>query len=153
RGRRPAAAELPACPGARAAGHAGIRRRQRDHPRLPAGRRACGGGGGGARRAELTDRAGAKGMSGEVTAGELRRWLHGEGEGELALLDVREPGQIAEGHILFSAPLPYSRFEIDLPRLAPNPRVRMVLCDAGDGVAARAATRARAMGYTHVHVL
>ena len=67
-------------------------------------------------------------MSTEIAASELRAWLYDDGE--LALLDVREPGQIADGHILFSAPLPYSRFELDLPRLVPNPNVRMVLCDA-----------------------
>jgi rhodanese-related sulfurtransferase len=87
----------------------------------------------------------------EVSAEELRAWLHDDAE--LALLDVREPGQMAEGHILFSAPAPYSRFELDLPRLVPNPCVRTVLCDAGDGVAGRAARRARALGYAHVAVL
>lgn len=86
-----------------------------------------------------------------IDASTLRRWLY-DGD-ELALLDVREPGQIGEGHILFSAPLPYSRFELDLPRLVPNPQVRMVLCDDGDGVAARAAMRARTLGYKAVHVL
>lgn len=87
----------------------------------------------------------------EIGADELRAWLHDEAE--LALLDVREPGQIAEGHILFSAPAPYSRFELDLPRLVPNPKVRTVLCDAGDGVAGRTAGRARAFGYRDVSVL
>ncbi len=87
-------------------------------------------------------------MTDTVSAATLRAWLFGGDE--LALLDVREPGEVAEGHILFSAPLPYSRFETDLPRLAPNPGVRMVLCDAGDGVAGRAAARARAMGYRNV---
>lgn len=90
--------------------------------------------------------------AGTVPAALLRRWLHGD-TAELALLDVRETGEQAEGHILFSAPLPYSRFELDLPRLAPNAGVRMVLCDGGDGIAARAAARARSMGYADVHVL
>lgn len=90
-------------------------------------------------------------MAGEITAETLRRWLYDGGE--LALLDIRERGQIAMGHILFSAPLPYSRFEIDLPDLVPNTTLRMVLCDDGDGIAARAAARARAMGYARVHVL
>ncbi|MFK7944591.1 MAG: rhodanese-like domain-containing protein [Paracoccaceae bacterium] len=85
------------------------------------------------------------------TAAELQTWLT-DGN-ELALLDVREAGQIGEGHILFSAPVPYSRFEIMLPQLAPNPAVRMVLVDNDDGVALRAAARAEALGYTAVHVL
>ena len=90
-------------------------------------------------------------MAGEVSARTLREWLFDSAE--LALLDVREPGQAVLGHILFSAPLPYSRFELDLPRLVPNPGVRMVLCDDGDGVAERAAQRAEAIGYTAVHRL
>ncbi len=90
-------------------------------------------------------------MGNDISAGQLRAWLYDGAE--LALLDVREPGQIADGHILFSAPLPYSRLELDLPRLVPNPCVRTVLCDAGDGVAGRAAARARALGYTRVACL
>ncbi len=90
-------------------------------------------------------------MSEEISARDLRAWLYGDAE--LALLDVREPGQIADGHILFSVPLPYSRFELDLARLVPNPAVRVVLCDDGDGVAARAADRAGALGYTQVACL
>ena len=90
-------------------------------------------------------------MTDQISAATLRQWLY-YGD-ELALLDVREIGQIAAGHILFSAPLPYSRFELDLPALAPNPTVRMVLVDAGDGVAERAARKASAMGYSNVYVL
>ena len=41
-----------------------------------------------------------------------------------------------------------------MPALVPNPAVRLVLCDEGDGVAERAATRAaEALGYRNVHVL
>ncbi|MGD1924344.1 MAG: rhodanese-like domain-containing protein [Paracoccaceae bacterium] len=90
-------------------------------------------------------------MAQTIDAKTLRQWLYGGGE--LALLDVREVGQMVLGHILFSAPLPYSRFEIDLPRLVPNPSVRVVLCDNGDGIAAKAAARAESMGYGHVAVL
>ena len=90
-------------------------------------------------------------MPAEITAPTLRQWLYDEAE--LALLDVRELGQIANGHILFSAPLPYSRFEIGLPALVPNRTVRMVLVDNGDGVAGRAAERAHALGYENTHVL
>ena len=90
-------------------------------------------------------------MTTQITAQDLRQWLYDGAE--LALLDVRELGQIAEGHILFSAPLPYSRFEIGLPALVPNQHVRMVLCDSGDGVAERAAERAHALGYVNTHVL
>src|SRR5450631_3310304 len=74
-------------------------------------------------------------------------------EREIALIDVSEPGQYGSGHPFFAVPLPYSRFELDLRALVPNPAVRLVLCDQGDGVAARAAARAAASGYHDVHVL
>ncbi|MEM1163250.1 MAG: rhodanese-like domain-containing protein [Pseudomonadota bacterium] len=86
-----------------------------------------------------------------ISASTLRSWLYHDAE--LALLDVREVGQTVLGHILFSAPLPYSVFETRLGGLVPNPRTRVVLCDAGDGVSERAARRAAAMGYTNVSCL
>src|SRR5260370_25220387 len=49
--------------------------------------------------------------------------------------------------------MPYSRFELGLPALVPNPGVRLVLCDDGDGVADRAAKRAEGLGYRNVHLL
>ena len=81
----------------------------------------------------------------------LKAWLS-DGH-EIALLDVREHGQYGMGHLFFAVPLPYSRFELGLGALAPNRAVRLVLCDGGDGVAARAAARAAALGYTNVFVL
>ena len=87
-------------------------------------------------------------MTSQISAQTLRSWLYDGAE--LALLDVREPGQMIQGHILFSAPLPFSVFEARLSTLAPNKNVRMVLCDAGDGVAQRAAVQASAMGYADV---
>ncbi|MEM0988055.1 MAG: rhodanese-like domain-containing protein [Pseudomonadota bacterium] len=92
-------------------------------------------------------------MAATITATELHARLHGPDAGEVALLDVRELGQIAEGHILFSAPLPYSRLELGLPDLVPNRRVPLILLDAGDGVAARAAVRAQSMGYHDISML
>ena len=72
---------------------------------------------------------------------------------EIALLDVREAGQFGEGHLFFAVPLPYSRFELSLRALVPNAGVRLVICDAGDGVAQRAAARAAALGYDDVALL
>ena len=67
---------------------------------------------------------------------------------------MREAGQFGEGHLFFAVPLPYSRFELALPALVPNPAVRLVLCDGGeDAIAARAAKRAEVLGYRNVHVL
>ena len=86
-----------------------------------------------------------------VEAAVLKEWL--SEPGEIALLDVREIGQYAQGHPFFAIPVPYSRLEIDLPRLVPRKSTRTVLLDAGDGVAERAAGRAAALGYGDVYVL
>jgi len=84
-----------------------------------------------------------------VTPAELERML-GDGD-EIAVVDVREHGEYGEGHLLFCVSVPWSRFELDLPRLVPNRRVRMVVYDQADGaVAAKAAAAATALGYTHV---
>ena len=76
-------------------------------------------------------------MAREIDAQALKSWLS-DGS-EIALIDVREAGQFGEAHPFFAVPLPYSRFELGLPQLAPNTSVRLVLCDDGDGVAERAA--------------
>ncbi|WP_454726180.1 MULTISPECIES: rhodanese-like domain-containing protein [Cupriavidus] len=81
----------------------------------------------------------------------LKAWLHGHGE--IALFDVREHGQYGEGHPFHAVPLPYSRLELEIGRLAPNPAARIVLADGGDGVAARAARALAGLGYTDVSVL
>jgi rhodanese-related sulfurtransferase len=86
-----------------------------------------------------------------VDAGTLKAWL--SDGGEIALIDVREHGQYGEAHPFFAVSLPYSRFELGLPALVPNPATRMVLCDGADGVAERAARRAEALGYANVSIL
>ena len=90
-------------------------------------------------------------MAADIDASTLKAAL--SDGGEIAVLDVREHGQYGMGHLFFAVPLPYSRFELDLPALVPNPAVRLVLYDDGDGVAARAAIRAQGMGYRNLHVL
>ena len=80
-----------------------------------------------------------------------RAWLNDTDE--VALLDVREAGQFGEGHPFFAVPAPYSRLELDVPRLVPRRTTRTVLIDDGDGVAERAARRLGDLGYTAVHVL
>ncbi|WP_422692656.1 rhodanese-like domain-containing protein [Comamonas endophytica] len=86
-----------------------------------------------------------------IPATTLRAWLNDGAE--IALLDVREAGQFGEGHPFFAIPAPYSQLEKDVPRLAPRRDTRVVLLDAGDGVAERAAARLAALGYTQLHVL
>jgi rhodanese-related sulfurtransferase len=90
-------------------------------------------------------------MPARTDARTVKAWL--SDGGEIAFLDVREYGQHGEGHPFFAVSLPYSRFELGLPALVPNPAVRLVLCDGGDGIAERAAPRAEAMGYGNVHIL
>src|SRR6202521_1086984 len=90
-------------------------------------------------------------MTAHIDVTTLKAWLGDDRE--IALIDVSEHGQYGSGHLFFAVPLPYSRFELDLPALVPNPAVRLVLCDDGDGVASRAATRAETLGYENVHVL
>ena len=71
-----------------------------------------------------------------VESRQLKAWLH-DGQ-EIALFDVREQGQFGESHLFYAVPLPYSRLEIDIGRLAPRKDVRLVVYDGdGEGVAGR----------------
>ena len=91
-------------------------------------------------------------MNQTVTPGQLQQWLF-DGQ-EIALFDVREHGQYGEAHLFFGVNLPYSRLELEVRRLAPNPQVRLVIYDqSGSDVAARSADRLQALGYSRVHVL
>jgi rhodanese-related sulfurtransferase len=87
----------------------------------------------------------------QIDAVTLKAWLGDQRE--IALIDVSEHGQYGSGHPFFAVSLPYSRFELGLPALVPNPAVRLVLCDEGNGVAARAAARAAAEGYHNMCIL
>ena len=94
-------------------------------------------------------------MTRAITPTTLKTWLH-DGR-EIALLDVREQGQYGEAHLFYATPLPYSRLELDTPRLVPRQSTRIVVYDSGEadtqGVALRAAERLRALGYTDVCLL
>ena len=90
-------------------------------------------------------------MADTISPATLRHWLNDDAE--VALFDVREAGQFGEGHLFFAVPLPYSRLELDAPRLAPRKDVRLVLVDDGDGIASLAAGRLEALGYRQVLVL
>lgn len=82
----------------------------------------------------------------------LKGWLH-EGH-EIALLDVREAGEFADGHLFYAVPLPYSRLELEVERLVPRQSTPVVLCDDGEGeVSERAAKRMAALGYRDVRIL
>jgi len=72
---------------------------------------------------------------------------------EIALLDVREEDPYAQSHPLFSANLPLSRIEADAWRRLPRRTVRIVVFDAGEGLAEPAAAKLRALGYSDVSLL
>jgi rhodanese-related sulfurtransferase len=90
-------------------------------------------------------------MTAQIDAPTLKAWLGDDRE--IALVDVSEHGQYGSGHPFFAISVPYSRFELSLLALVPNPAVRLVLCDQGDGIAARAAARAMPLGYHNLHIL
>ena len=75
---------------------------------------------------------------------------------ELAILDVREQGVFAEGHLLFASNAPLSRLEIEMPRLVPRLSTQIVLCDGGDkheDLVYRAGELLNRCGYRDVNAL
>ena len=90
-------------------------------------------------------------MVGSITAAELRR-RYQAGE-EIAIVDAREEGVFHDRHLLMASCLPLSRLELLAPSLLPRRSVPIVVCDAGEGLAARAASRLAAGGYSDVSVL
>lgn len=90
-------------------------------------------------------------MSETINALTLKKWL--SDKQEIALFDIREAGQFGEGHLFFAVPLPYSRLETEVLRLAPRKDVRTVLVDHGDALAVLAERRLAALGYSQVFVL
>jgi rhodanese-related sulfurtransferase len=90
-------------------------------------------------------------MVGLISPGEVKAWLS-DGQ-EIAFADVRENGQFGDGHPFFAVSLAYSVFEVRLVGTVPNPSVRLVLYDDGDGLAGLAAERAQELGYTNVFIM
>ncbi len=86
-----------------------------------------------------------------VTPQELRTML-GDGR-ELALIDVREEGVFAKGHLLTAACVPLSRLELTLDALVPRRATRVILCDADGSLAQRAAAVMRRHGWRNIAVL
>ena len=72
---------------------------------------------------------------------------------EIALLDVREEAPHAEGHPLFAVNLPFSQLELETYARLPRLNAPIVVFDNGEGLAARAAARLSALGYTDVKLL
>ena len=90
-------------------------------------------------------------MAKTVTAAQSRdRFRSG---GEIAIVDAREEGSFHNRHLLMASCLPLSRLELIAPGLLPRRSAPIVVCDAGEGLAERAATRLTEGGYTDVSVL
>ena len=91
-------------------------------------------------------------MSQKITPQQLQSWLF-DGQ-EIALFDVREHGQYGEAHLFHGVNLPFSRLELEVRRLAPNPGVRLVIYDQDGGVvASRVAQLLSELDYSRVHIL
>ena len=90
-------------------------------------------------------------MAALVSPSELREML--KDGGELALVDVREELIFSQSHLLLARSVPLSRFELNFARLVPRRSTRIVLCDADDGLAARAAAILSQNGYSDVRIL
>lgn len=88
----------------------------------------------------------------QVSAPAVMDRLRGD-QGEWAFIDLREAGEAAEGHPFASVNIPFGRLEIDLPALLPNRATPVVLFDAGDGVAARAAERMAEAGWRDLSIV
>lgn len=88
-------------------------------------------------------------MNVEISAYALHQKLN-DGD-EIAVIDVREYGEYGSEHLLFCTPIPFSRYELELPRLIPNREVRLVIYDQCDNdIARRSAFIAEALGYQNV---
>ena len=83
-----------------------------------------------------------------IDARALKAQLHDGGE--LALLDAREELPFGRRHLLMASCVPLSRLELLVDDLVPRRGARVVWCDDGEGLAARAAARMSALGYQDV---
>src|SRR6202140_2769957 len=72
---------------------------------------------------------------------------------EIALLDVRHEAAFATGHPLFAANMAADRIALEAATRLPRKDVQIVVYDAGEGLAAVATDRLRALGYTSVREL
>ena len=88
---------------------------------------------------------------GRIDAADLKEQLH-DGD-EIALLDAREEVSFGRRHLLMAACLPLSQLELRLDGLVPRRAARIVWCDGGEGLAAKAAQRTVVLGYTNVSFL
>ncbi len=72
---------------------------------------------------------------------------------EIALIDVREEHDFAQGHPLFAAQIPLRLIDAEARWRIPRLDTPVVVYDAGEGLARKAAVRLSALGYTDVREL
>lgn len=87
-------------------------------------------------------------MARSMQPGELCKAL-ADGD-EYALLDVRERGEYARGHLFLAINLPLSHLELRLRRYVPRRSSRVIICDDGSGLSERAVRVLESAGYTDV---
>ena len=87
----------------------------------------------------------------KIDVASLAAWL--ASNDERAFFDVREAGEINEGHIPGSTALPRRMIELQIEELVPRRSTPVLLCDEGGIRAALAAATLNALGYTDVAVL
>lgn len=75
------------------------------------------------------------------------------GTAEFALIDPREQGVFTRGHLLGASNLPVSRLELLAEKSVPRKDTEIILCDDGDGAAARATATLEKMGYSNIKTL
>src|SRR6516165_106361 len=91
-------------------------------------------------------------MAGSITPAQLRDRLRSGGR-EIAIVDAREEGSFHNRHLLMASCLALSRLELLAPGLLPRRSAPIVVCDAGEGLAERAAARLIEGGWRDVSVL
>lgn len=72
---------------------------------------------------------------------------------EIALIDVREEHEFAQGHPLFAAQIPLRRIDDEARWRIPRLDTPIVVYDHGEGLSRKAAVRLEALGYTDVREL
>jgi rhodanese-related sulfurtransferase len=72
---------------------------------------------------------------------------------EIAIIDVREEHDFAQGHPLFAAQIPLRRIDEEVRWRIPRLATPIIVYDNGEGLAHKAAVRLEGLGYTEVREL
>lgn len=72
---------------------------------------------------------------------------------EIAVIDVREEHEFAQGHPLFAAQIPLRRIDVEARWRIPRLDTPIIVYDAGEGLARKAPVRFAALGYSDVREL